>query len=98
MGPGGFAAGFDDDVPHFDRQGHTRTHEGVERSARRRHKKGWEATSQDIAEARAAGGSFTGFLAVSGVLAIVLGLSAMLNPRMTPHGSNTADRKRRQEN
>lgn len=40
MGPGQGQAGFSNDVPHFDQEGHLRTHEQQERRRRRRMREG----------------------------------------------------------
>ncbi|GAM84279.1 hypothetical protein ANO11243_022730 [Dothideomycetidae sp. 11243] len=94
MGPGGFATGADNDVPHFDREGHFRTQEGVAK-ARHRSRRPW-ITEQDVSEAKAAGNSFTGFLAISGVLAIILGLSSMIDKRLPTSRVDPVERKKRQ--
>ncbi|KAF2223490.1 hypothetical protein BDZ85DRAFT_183530, partial [Elsinoe ampelina] len=66
-GPGGFAPGWDNDVPHFDREGHYRTQEGVERMRSRMKREG--------VEVEPSGGVMGGFLAVTAVIGAVFGIS-----------------------
>ncbi|KXS96839.1 hypothetical protein AC578_7399 [Pseudocercospora eumusae] len=80
MGPGGFATGLDDDVPHFDRAGHARTHESLGsmnegRQAKRRRKQG-----ASFLERERGGGASTlfSFFVVGGTLLGVVGLTGMV--------------------
>lgn len=69
MGPGGFSAGFDNDVPHFDRRGHYQTHSGLEKGrARIRRKRGVSAEDLDFE-----GGASVlfNFVAVSGAVGFI---------------------------
>ncbi|KAF2153055.1 DnaJ-domain-containing protein, partial [Myriangium duriaei CBS 260.36] len=72
MGPGGFTTGSDNDVPHWDRAGHFRTQESVEKGKHRSRRWGG-ASPEEILEAQSGSGSFQGFLAVTGVLGIAMG-------------------------
>ncbi|PNS14116.1 DnaJ subfamily B member 9 [Sphaceloma murrayae] len=76
-GPGGFGSGFDNDVPHFDREGHYRTQEGVERM-RRRARRGW--MGREEAEVEPSGSAAGGFFAVTAVIGVVFAFSALFAP------------------
>ncbi|PSK34345.1 DnaJ subfamily B member 9 [Elsinoe australis] len=84
-GPGGFAPGWDNDVPHFDRQGHYRTQESVERMRRR-------ARNEEV-EVGASGGVLGPFIAVTGVIGFVFAISAFFAP---PTVSKREDCRRRE--
>lgn len=69
MGPGGFSAGFDNDVPHFDQRGHYQTHSGLEKGrAKIRRKRGTSAEDLDFE-----GGASVlfNFIAVSGAVGFI---------------------------
>ncbi|KAF4548046.1 DnaJ domain-containing protein 3 [Elsinoe fawcettii] len=83
-GPGGFAPGWDNDVPHFDREGHYRTQEGVERMRSRMRREG--------VEVEPSGGVMGGFMAVTAVIGVVFGISALFAPPST--GSAREARRR----
>ncbi len=73
-GPGGFNMGDDNDVPHFDRQGHWRTHSEIERtrhSARRAKRVRREEEMEDGGGGYSAG---WGFVMLCGVLAATVGI------------------------
>lgn len=78
-GPSGFNQGFDNDVPHFDREGHFRTHESVERARHRARRK--QAAMDDMT----GGGPsmLFNFVLLSGVLTVVFGVTGALFPRGT---------------
>lgn len=74
-GPGGFTAGFDNDVPHFDQRGHYQTHSQIERTRHRARRK------QQIRHEEAEGGgshsmAFS-FLMLSTVLLVIFGASGL---------------------
>lgn len=49
MGPGQMGWGHGNDVPHFDKEGHFRTHQGYERRRRERMKRGFgEGVEDDL--------------------------------------------------
>ena len=78
MGPGGYAQGFDNDVPHFDQRGHYRTHSEIERSRHRARRRGVEGR---IHEAELEQGSISGmgnFVLVCGVLGTILAVPVLL--------------------
>lgn len=69
MGPGGFASGFDNDVPHFDQRGHYQTHSTIEKTRHRtRRKRGVSAEDLDF---EGGGSMLFNFFAISGILGIV---------------------------
>ncbi|KAL1302848.1 hypothetical protein AAFC00_003180 [Neodothiora populina] len=73
-GPAGFAQGYGDDVPHFDREGHRRTHESVERTRHQTKRR----TKGEVAldEMRDTGPSMLfNFILISGILTLVFGVS-----------------------
>lgn len=84
MGPGGFAQGFDNDVPHFDHRGHYQTHSGIERT---RHKARRKRTVR-VEEAETDRGTSTlvGFVMLSGVLAAVLGVPLVIGSMQGSRG------------
>ncbi|QIW98090.1 hypothetical protein AMS68_003608 [Peltaster fructicola] len=64
-GPGGFAHGLENDVPHFNSRGHYETHSTIERT---RHKARRKVVRNDETDAAAAGGTVFAFVMVSAVL------------------------------
>ncbi|KAH9839644.1 DnaJ-domain-containing protein [Teratosphaeria destructans] len=88
-GPGGFTSGFDNDVRHFDQQGHYRTHSGIERTRHKARRKRYPISEDDIAAA-ATGGTSTlvNFVVISGVLGLgFLGAGAVWRLGNTDRGS-----------
>ena len=77
MGPGGFTAGFDNDVPHFDQRGHYETHSTIERM-RHRAKRKKEVPADDELEYGPGRSVLFNFIMLSGVLAAIYGVSGML--------------------
>ncbi|GIZ43356.1 hypothetical protein CKM354_000658800 [Cercospora kikuchii] len=85
MGPGGFAQGLDDDVPHFDARGHFKTHEQIQRErmernrvrARLRRKQG--ASFDDVG----GGSMLVNFFVVGGVLGGIAALTGLFNAKAT---------------
>jgi hypothetical protein len=74
MGPGGFAMGYDGDVPHFDNRSHTHTHSEIENRHRTRRKR---ASQYESAEMAGNGSSVLfNFLVLTGVLGVAVGTSA----------------------
>lgn len=74
MGPGGFTAGFDNDVPHFDNRAHTQTHSQIERM---RHKARRKRTVH-FEEAEMTGGGNSvlfNFFMLTGILGVIAGVS-----------------------
>lgn len=80
MGPGGFATGFDNDVPHFDRAGHYRTHENLGSMNERRQAKRTRKQGASFLERESGGGGSTlfSFFVVGGTLLGVVGLTGMV--------------------
>ncbi|EMC97530.1 hypothetical protein BAUCODRAFT_33248 [Baudoinia panamericana UAMH 10762] len=79
-GPGGFTTGFDNDVNHFDHEGHYRTHSDIERTrhrARRKLHHGVRGVRGEEIEYESGGSMLFNFLMVSGVLVFAFGGSAM---------------------
>lgn len=97
MGPGGFAAGFDNDVPHFDRAGHFRTQESVQKMRHRSRRDGGWAPEEHVPDPRAGGSALGGFLVVTGVLAIALGLGAVFDGVIAPAMVEPPERRRRHD-
>lgn len=90
-GPGGFAQGFDNDVPHFDQRGHYQTHSTIEKTRHRiRRKRGVSAEDLDFE-----GGSsmLFNFIAISGVLGVII----LASGAMVGSGGGADRRKRREE-
>ncbi|CAK3868564.1 -domain-containing [Lecanosticta acicola] len=66
MGPGGFAQGVDNDVPHFDNRAHTRTHSEIERNRHRTRRK--RAVRYEEADLGGGSSSIFNFFVISGLL------------------------------
>ncbi|EME44556.1 hypothetical protein DOTSEDRAFT_152496, partial [Dothistroma septosporum NZE10] len=77
MGPGGFAGGFDGEVPHFNNRAHTATHEELAERARVRRRR---AVQYESAEMSGSGGSSVlfNFFMVTGLLGAVAAVSSMV--------------------
>ncbi|KAK4549915.1 hypothetical protein LTR36_005216 [Oleoguttula mirabilis] len=75
-GPGGFTTGVDNDVRHFDHQGHYRTHSTIERTRHKARRKQWQSVS-DRDDLDYGGGSsmLFNFVLMSGVLGSIFGIS-----------------------
>lgn len=71
MGPGGFAHGLDDDVPHFDSRGHYQTHSTIERTRHKARRRVVRVT--DDGSSSDSSSIILAFFTVSGVL--LLGMS-----------------------
>lgn len=76
-GPGGFATGHDNDVRHFDQQGHYRTHSTIERTRHKARRRAWSHRGDDDVDYGGGGSSSVlfNFVLMSGVLASILGIS-----------------------
>jgi curved DNA-binding protein CbpA len=74
IGPGGFTAGFDNDVPHFDHVAHAQTHEEIDRMRRRAREQA--AREEDIAMGRGNSGPMN-FFVMMGVLGVVVSASGL---------------------
>lgn len=72
-GPGGFAHGLDDDVPHFDSKGHYQTHSTIERTRHRARRRATRVTGEG--EHDTSSGIVLGFFTVSGILLFGVGIS-----------------------
>lgn len=74
MGPGGFAMGFDGDVPHFNNEAHTQTHSDLERT---RHKARRKRTVrvEDIEVDTSGNSVLFNFFMLTGVLGVVAAVS-----------------------
>ena len=68
------ASGLDYDVPHFDRDGHFRTHEQQEERRRGKIRRGYENDGVDFA----ATGVWMNFFLVSGVVGLAVGLTSWI--------------------
>ncbi|KAK0249870.1 hypothetical protein LTS09_015030 [Friedmanniomyces endolithicus] len=74
-GPGGFTAGFSNDVPHFDHEGHLKTHSTIEQTRHRARRK----VRVQAAESDDPGPSaLVNFIMISGVLLGAVGISGTL--------------------
>lgn len=78
-GPSGFASSSDHDVPHFDRDGHLRTHSGIEQNRHKtRRNQAWTTISEEELEASRGNSVLFNFIMMSGVLAAIWGISTAL--------------------
>lgn len=76
-GPGGFTSGFDNDVPHFDQEGHYRTHSEIEKARQQTRRR---TTTRISAEDYESGSSqLFNFILVSGILAAAISIAAAIN-------------------
>ena len=78
-GPGGFSMGDDNDVPHFDRQGHTRTHSEFERTrhwARRTQQR--RVRREEEMDDYAGASAGWGFVSICAVLLATAGIPVMM--------------------
>jgi hypothetical protein len=70
MGPGGFARGFDGDVPHFDGKAHHQTLSEIEKRQRSRKRR---TVQRESAEMAGNGSSVLfNFLVITGILGVVV--------------------------
>ncbi|THX09242.1 DnaJ-domain-containing protein [Aureobasidium pullulans] len=74
-GPSGFQAGFNNDVPHFDREGHFRTHDNVMKNRHRSRRRTGGVSTDDILNNTS---MLFNFVLLSGVLTVIFGVSGML--------------------
>ncbi|KAK0937558.1 hypothetical protein LTR29_010891 [Friedmanniomyces endolithicus] len=75
-GPGGFTAGFSNDVPHFDHEGHLKTHSTIEQTRHRARRK----VRVQAAESDDPGpGALFNFVMIGGVILGTLGISGTLS-------------------
>ncbi|WPH02192.1 DnaJ-domain-containing protein [Acrodontium crateriforme] len=78
-GPSGFASASDHDVPHFNRDGHLRTHSGIEQNRHKtRRKQPGTTISDEELEASQGNSVLFNFIMMSGVLAAIWGISTIL--------------------
>ncbi|KAK3670474.1 hypothetical protein LTR78_009578 [Recurvomyces mirabilis] len=76
-GPGGFTSGFDNDVRHFDHDGHYKTHSGIERTRHKARRKN-RVYAEDLEGAVGGSSALFNFVMISGVLCIIFGVSGGL--------------------
>ncbi|KAL8720348.1 MAG: hypothetical protein Q9225_002776 [Loekoesia sp. 1 TL-2023] len=81
FGPGGASEGLDNDVPHFDREGHIRTQE--QQDQRRGRRVGEVATDYSTG-----GNIVLNFFLVSGILALTILIPTVIVRRRHPRQSN----------
>ncbi|KAG9548512.1 DnaJ-domain-containing protein, partial [Aureobasidium melanogenum] len=74
-GPAGYQAGFNNDVPHFDRDGHFRTHDNVMKNRHKARRRSDGVTTDDILGSTS---MLVNFVLLSGVLAVIFGVSGFL--------------------
>ena len=74
-GPGGFTSGFDNDVRHFDQEGHLRTHSTIEQMRHRARRKGRVRVDEGDYAGRS---SLFNFVVISGVLIGTFGISGTM--------------------
>lgn len=77
-GPGGFAQGVDNDVPHFDQHGHYVRHEKIERSRHRTRRK-VERTLDDLDYTGGGNSPLVQFFLVGGALCFILGFGTFIS-------------------
>jgi len=88
MGPGGFASGFDNDVPHFDQRGHYRTHSEIEKTRHRaRRKKSMTGRNEGVDIDEGSSVLFNFFL-VSGALTAIVAFSRLFLGLSSIHGTD----------
>lgn len=97
-GPGGFTAGFDNDVPHFDQRGHYETHERVAKGRHKTRRK-VERVMEDFESGGggAMGGSWGAFVVICGVLGIALGAPAMMSGGVGGGGKEVGKKTKKEE-
>lgn len=74
-GPSGYQAGFNNDVPHWDREGHFRTHDNVEKTRHKARRRSVNVSTDDILNNTS---MLVNFVLLSGVLAVIFGVSGVL--------------------
>ncbi|KAI5201669.1 DnaJ-domain-containing protein [Aureobasidium subglaciale] len=74
-GPSGFQAGYNNDVPHFDREGHFRTHDNVQKNRHRARRRTGDVSTDDILGSTS---MLFNFVLLSGVLTVIFGVSGIL--------------------
>ena len=84
MGPGQQPWGHGNDVPHFDKQGHFRTHEGIQAERRRQQRRtsGEERVNSDARSS----GLMGQFLLVTAVVGLTVWVPGFLLERLTRTG------------
>lgn len=104
IGPSGFTFASDDQIPHFDREGHFRTQETILSNARRRakwkrapgtfdHLEEHEIQGERESEGKAAPSVLISFMLVSGVLVSVWWATALLGSITRPNGGSNERRR-----
>lgn len=78
MGPGQMGWGHGNDVPHFDKEGHFRTHEQIE-NEKRKHRR-VKPEHVPIGEGK---GMFAQFLFISGIISLGVLVPSLIFERMT---------------
>ena len=81
FGPAGAADGLDNDVPHFDREGHVRTQEQQDQRRVRR-------VGEEAVDYSSGGSMLLNFLAVSGILAVTVLVPTLFVHRKNQRHSN----------
>ena len=74
-GPSGYQAGFNNDVPHWDRDGHLRTHDNVEKTRHKARRRSVNVSTDDILNNTS---MLFNFVLLSGVLTVIFGVSGVL--------------------
>ena len=74
-GPSGFTSGFDNDVRHFDREGHFRTHDAVQRNRHRARRRTGGVDAEVIVGSST---MLSNFVLLSGVLTVIFSISGIL--------------------
>lgn len=81
MGPGGFATGLDQDVPHFDRAGHHRTHTNLDSMSERRQRASRmrkQGASRLERESGGGGSMLFSFFVVGGTILGIMGVTGIV--------------------
>ncbi|KAI4732355.1 DnaJ-domain-containing protein [Aureobasidium sp. EXF-12298] len=74
-GPSGYQAGFNNDVPHWDREGHFRTHDNVMKNRHKARRRSACVSTDDILGTTS---MLFNFVLLSGVLTVIFGVSGIL--------------------
>jgi hypothetical protein len=74
-GPSGYQAGFNNDIPHWDREGHFRTHDNVMKNRHKARRRSAGVSTDDILGTTS---MLFNFVLLSGVLTVIFGVSGIL--------------------
>ncbi|GAB7361427.1 hypothetical protein MBLNU230_g1483t1 [Neophaeotheca triangularis] len=77
-GPGGFTAGFDNDVPHFDQRGHFQTQSSIERKRQQGRRRSTIRREEDFEYEGGGNSAGFNFVLLMGVLGVIYGVSGVI--------------------